>query len=880
MTKITQLPVVSNMGDQSVFVVVDNGVTKKLSYSTLKTTLKGDKGETGNTGAKGDPGDTGAKGDKGDTGAQGPVGPLAQFNTATSARLGGIKIGSGVTVSSDGTLSVPIVSITTATLTDPGVISVGRGLVIDGTGKLGTDPSNGISYYKQYVVTAPTSAAFLISPLNGSNPSITAVRPGATYSFVLNNPDAHPFEIRLSAGGAVVTEGQWTFIGFDGTVVTGSGTLVNTGRSQGVLYWTVPDAPSQYVYYYQCTHHAGMIGQITVYNQTTTVNGLISTALNAVSQDVLPDATNTRNVGSQALEFNTVFTKNLNMAGTVVAVSTSTGKLTATGGFEVGKSITSIAVSTATTGQYLTAPNVKFVDVTGQGAQAVATLVPTSVARVEINRLDSIPDLTSSSVSVTFDAPSVSTGTVASASAVVDLFINNVNILYNPTPTASIVTTNPITLANPPTIQLFDLAQAAALASYLPYQSLSELRDGLPKFTDPNTNQLKTLKLASVNTTSGLVTFDASLALATLPAKTWVFSVPTQVVSDGSYPIVCSGVTVGAVVANGGQYSAFVADKLDSARLPAGTTATGFVSITCGPLTGAVGFYYLSSEQAGNINKTKVRYGLTAINVDVAGSGYTSTPAVTVAVNGVTNPTLSSNAFAVLTATNVASVAVTNFGSQYTDDAVGVLQQAGLTGSTVITPTSDSNLWQVTTVNYPLSTPRTAGTTLYVTAPVGTGNGAGRGNTIAIQTGMIATSLTNPGSTPGTVVSVQALWNIPNGLRLYRVVMSGSSSAAVNEWLNFGEVDTRLILTKQAAQPVLVATTSSVGTVKVGRGLKVTASGYTRIDVTGTPATSKGVAGDRAGLISADASFMYYCKADYDGTTDIWVRQAWSGSTW
>lgn len=880
MTKITQLPVVSAMGDQSVFVVVDNGVTKKLTYSTLKATLKGDKGETGLQGPKGDTGATGLTGAKGDTGAQGPIGPLAQFNTATSARLGGIKIGTGVNISSDGTLSVPIVTLNTATTATTGVVSIGRGLVIDGTGLLATDPSSSISYYKQYVVTAPSSMAFLISPLAGTNPTIPAMRSGATYSFVLNNPDAHPFEIRLSAGGNLVTEGQWTFIGFDGTIVTGSGDTVNTGRYQGVLYWTIPDSPTQYVYYYQCTHHADMIGQMTISNTTANTDARISLALSAVSQNIYPDADATRSLGSYTNAWSMVHADTLDVSGVTVAVSTTTGKLTSTGGFEIGKSITNVAVA-STTGQYLSAPSVKIIDVTGQGFASTTTLVPTSVARVEINRLDSLPDLTTNNVSVTIAQPNVSTGTVATATAVLDFFINSVSLLYNPTPTASIVTTQNITLANPPTIQLFDLQQAATLASFLPYQSLSELRDGLPKFTDPVTSQLKTLKIASVNTTSGLVTFDASVALATLPAKTWIFSVPTQTISDGSYPVVCQGATIGALVANAGSYATFIADRLDSARLPAGVTTATFVSVSCGPLTGTPGFYYLSSELSGNINKSRVRYGVTAINVNTAGSGYTAPPAVTVSVNGTANPDLSSNAFAILTATNVASVTVSNFGQQYTDAATGVLQQSGLTSPTVTTPTSNSNLWQVTTANYPLGISRTAGTTVYVTSPVGYGNGSGRGGTIAIQVGMTATSLSNPGSTPGTVVSVQALWNMPNGLRLYRVVMSASSSAATNEWLNFGEADSQLTLTKQAAQPILTATSSTVGTVKVGRGLKVLADGYVRVNLAGTPATSKGAVGDKAGLIVADATYVYYCTADYTtGTVDIWKRVALAGDTW
>lgn len=60
MTKITQLPVASTITDTGVFVIVDEGVTKQLSWQTLKANgLKGDRGLTGATGAQGPVGPTG-----------------------------------------------------------------------------------------------------------------------------------------------------------------------------------------------------------------------------------------------------------------------------------------------------------------------------------------------------------------------------------------------------------------------------------------------------------------------------------------------------------------------------------------------------------------------------------------------------------------------------------------------------------------------------------------------------------------------------------------------------------------------------------------------------------------------------------------------------
>lgn len=46
------------------------------------------------------------------------------------------------------------------------------------------------------------------------------------------------------------------------------------------------------------------------------------------------------------------------------------------------------------------------------------------------------------------------------------------------------------------------------------------------------------------------------------------------------------------------------------------------------------------------------------------------------------------------------------------------------------------------------------------------------------------------------------------------------------------------------------------------------------------PATSKGQTSDIAGMIAANTSHFFYCSADYDSTSDIWKRVAWSVDTW
>jgi hypothetical protein len=46
------------------------------------------------------------------------------------------------------------------------------------------------------------------------------------------------------------------------------------------------------------------------------------------------------------------------------------------------------------------------------------------------------------------------------------------------------------------------------------------------------------------------------------------------------------------------------------------------------------------------------------------------------------------------------------------------------------------------------------------------------------------------------------------------------------------------------------------------------------------PTSSIGVAGDVEGNVAFDSNYMYYCTANYDGSTDVWKRVAWSADTW
>jgi len=45
---------------------------------------------------------------------------------------------------------------------------------------------------------------------------------------------------------------------------------------------------------------------------------------------------------------------------------------------------------------------------------------------------------------------------------------------------------------------------------------------------------------------------------------------------------------------------------------------------------------------------------------------------------------------------------------------------------------------------------------------------------------------------------------------------------------------------------------------------------------TRTIASSIGSTGDVTGDVAVDSTSIYYCTADYDGTTNIWVKQDWT----
>jgi hypothetical protein len=58
----------------------------------------------------------------------------------------------------------------------------------------------------------------------------------------------------------------------------------------------------------------------------------------------------------------------------------------------------------------------------------------------------------------------------------------------------------------------------------------------------------------------------------------------------------------------------------------------------------------------------------------------------------------------------------------------------------------------------------------------------------------------------------------------------------------------------------------------------VQTTAYQKVDV---PAHSYGATGDKVGMVAFDGDYIYYCKQNYVNTsTNIWVRVAWTGTTW
>jgi hypothetical protein len=77
-----------------------------------------------------------------------------------------------------------------------------------------------------------------------------------------------------------------------------------------------------------------------------------------------------------------------------------------------------------------------------------------------------------------------------------------------------------------------------------------------------------------------------------------------------------------------------------------------------------------------------------------------------------------------------------------------------------------------------------------------------------------------------------------------------------------------------------IASTNTNGNIEldpIGTGLVVIQDDRMVIRFSQTPISAVGISGDSAGMVSWDASYIYVCVSNYDGSTNIWKRAALGG---
>lgn len=148
MPTLTNLPIVTTATGSMIFPVVDGTTTKQLSIDTLKTFVGGDSPVTSVNNKVGAVVLTATNISGFATVAiSGSYNDLLNkpatfaITTATSSVLGGVKVGSNISVTTDGTISVAApYTLNTATAVAVGGVKVGSGISITGDGTISTVP--------------------------------------------------------------------------------------------------------------------------------------------------------------------------------------------------------------------------------------------------------------------------------------------------------------------------------------------------------------------------------------------------------------------------------------------------------------------------------------------------------------------------------------------------------------------------------------------------------------------------------------------------------------------------------------------------------------------------------------------------------------------
>ena len=188
-------------------------VSKDISKKT-RASLKGQKGDTGATGAKGDPGATGATGAKGDPGATGATGAAgAKGDTGPPGRSaleplkGGETIRGAWAMRGDGTSSTEFAGITfpipSPTPVDSAhvVLAGNDGQTGDGCSGTAAAPVSAPGFVCIYLATATnTTAGFGYAALSTGG-SATATGDGSSYGFA----------IRVDGAANWFADGTWAY---------------------------------------------------------------------------------------------------------------------------------------------------------------------------------------------------------------------------------------------------------------------------------------------------------------------------------------------------------------------------------------------------------------------------------------------------------------------------------------------------------------------------------------------------------------------------------------------------------------------------------------------------------------------------------------------
>ena len=157
----------------------------------------------------------------------------------------------GITTTGAGTPGLTSASAVTITAVDAINIEPGTNEVVKmgGNVDLGTD---GATIQHKFSLTASGTTDYIFNDAGSNwfpsaeNDPVLYLRRGETYVFQNNSGGSHPFQIRLSNGGAAYNTG-----------------VTNNGAAVGLITFTVPmSAPT--TLYYQCTNHASMGNTINI----------------------------------------------------------------------------------------------------------------------------------------------------------------------------------------------------------------------------------------------------------------------------------------------------------------------------------------------------------------------------------------------------------------------------------------------------------------------------------------------------------------------------------------------------------------------------------------------------------------------------------------